>query len=57
MKRVILGDEEVTEADALVLSLGEIIELGPSVEEVLDMKMGCSAHRTSKVDAWKINKE
>lgn len=52
-----LGDEEVTEADALVLALGEIIELDPSVKEVLDMKMGCSAHRASKTDAWKINKD
>jgi len=51
-----LGDEDVTEANALLVPLGEIIELDPSVKDVLHIEEGYSAHRTSKTDRWKITK-
>ncbi len=50
------GVEEVETEDAVLLSIGEIIELDASVKEILDIKKGYSAHRNSRKDSWRIEK-
>lgn len=50
-----LGDEGVNETDALLLSLGQIFKLDPTIKDVLNLKSGQSAHRHSMTDRWAIN--
>lgn len=50
------GKEDITTEDALVLSLGEIIKLDNSIDYILNMGKGYTAHRNSKKDNWRIQK-
>lgn len=47
-----LGSEEVTEEDAAIVSLGQILHIDNSLNEILDLKEGTSAHRKSKDEKW-----
>ena len=49
-----IGPEAVTEEDAMVISLEQILIIDPSVEETLKIGLGFSAHRKSKTDKWKV---
>ncbi|MBO4804717.1 MAG: hypothetical protein J5554_01600 [Paludibacteraceae bacterium] len=51
------GVEEVETEDAVLLSISQIIELDASVKEILNIKKGYSAHRNSKIDSWRIEKD
>ena len=47
------GSEKNVEIDkARIVSLGEIIEMDPSVKVVLDMPKGTDAHRKSPKSEW-----
>ncbi len=48
------GEEEVKEEDAAVLLLKEIIEIDPSISNVLNMPKGAKAKRSSKNAEWVI---
>ncbi|HTO38302.1 MAG TPA: hypothetical protein VL021_07750 [Brumimicrobium sp.] len=52
-----MGGEDVTEADAKMVSLHQIIDLDPSVQEVLDIETGYMASRSHVGDNWKITEE
>lgn len=52
-----MGVDDVTEDDAMVLSINEIIEIDSTVKDVLDIDLGYSAHRKSKKDKWTIQKD
>jgi hypothetical protein len=52
-----LGAEDVKTEDAVLLSISQIIELDASVKEILNIKKGYSAHRNSKIDSWRIEKD
>ncbi|MCQ2605658.1 MAG: hypothetical protein MJ204_03840 [Bacteroidales bacterium] len=47
-----LGSEEVTEEDAAIVSLGQILHIDNSLNEILDLKEGTSAHRRYKDEKW-----
>lgn len=42
--------------DAVIISIGEICEIDPGVEELCDMPVGCFAQRKNKNAKWKIGK-
>ncbi len=48
------GSEEVVEEDAAIVSLGQILDIDNSLNEILDLKKGTSAHRDSKDGKWII---
>lgn len=52
-----MGKEDVSEDDAMVLSIGQILEIDSSVKDVLNIGLGYSAHRNTKNDTWKIQKD
>ena len=52
-----MGKEDVTEDDAVVLSLGQILDIDSSVKDVLNIGKGYSAHRKTKTDSWRIQKD
>jgi hypothetical protein len=52
-----MGKEDVTENDAIVLSIGQILHIDSSVNEVLNIGIGYSAHRKTKTDSWRIQKD
>lgn len=51
------GNEEgITEEDARVISLGEILEIDSSLKELLQIEDGSHAYRDSQNDEWKIQR-
>lgn len=46
------GEESVTEEEAAVLSLKEIMEMDPTIQKVLDIPKGTEAQRKSISDNW-----
>jgi hypothetical protein len=44
--------DELSENDAMVVSLKEIVDLDPSVLELADLPLGWRAWRVSKVSPW-----
>ncbi len=50
-----LGDEgNLTESDAVVISLGEIIELDNSLKEIINLPIGKQALRNDRGESWYI---
>lgn len=45
-------DRELNMKDAAIMSLGNIVRLDPSVEELADLPRGWKARRTSKSSPW-----
>jgi hypothetical protein len=52
-----MGSEEVTEDDAMVLSMEQIIAIDPTITEILNIGIGYSAHRDSQTDQWRVQKD
>lgn len=51
-----LGEEkEVEEKDALLISLGEILEFDPTLQSILTLSIGQEAIRTEVGAPWQIN--
>jgi len=50
------SEEDISEEDARIVGLGEIIEIDESVKGVLDMPIGCSATRNNRDENWIIGK-
>ena len=48
------GKELIDEAEIMVVSLGQIINIDPSVLDVADMPVEFNAIRDSKENAWNI---
>lgn len=48
-----LDGEAVTEADASVVSLREILELDPTIKDIADLPLGWQAERTGVGKPWK----
>lgn len=51
-----LGDEEVSEEDAIVVSIQEMIDIDKSLVNLPDLKEGESAYRKNKESIWLIRK-
>lgn len=51
-----LGEEEVSEEDAIVVSIQEMIEIDKSLVNLPDLKEGESAYRKNKESIWLIRK-
>ena len=49
-------EEDLTEDNARLLSLEEVIELDNSIEKVLNMDMGYYAIKTESTNSWTIKK-
>lgn len=47
-------EQTITERDAALLSIKEIIDLDKTILEVLDMPCGFEAYRNNRDDAWII---
>jgi hypothetical protein len=50
------GDDNITEEDARIVSLREMLELDKSLVELLGMPEGYEAYRSGKTDKWQINR-
>jgi|PlaIllAssembly_1097288.scaffolds.fasta_scaffold83064_1 hypothetical protein len=50
------GEDDVTEEDARLVSLGEMLEIDKSLAEILNMPEGYEAIRTNKTEKWQIRK-
>ncbi|MCX6894975.1 MAG: hypothetical protein NTZ16_05620 [Verrucomicrobia bacterium] len=48
-----LEAETPSESDAVIVGLGEIVKLDPSVKELSNLPIGWQARRSNKTDAWK----
>lgn len=51
-----LGEEEVSEEDAIVVSIQEMIDIDKSLVNLPDLKEGESAYRKNKESIWIIRK-
>lgn len=51
-----LGDQDITEKDAMVLSMEQIIKLDHSLTTILSMPAGSIATRRSKESNWEISR-
>lgn len=51
-----LGEEEVGEEDAIVVSIQEMIDIDKSLVNLPDLKEGESAYRKNKESIWLIRK-
>ena len=51
-----LGEEEVSEEDAIVVSIQEMIDIDKSLANLPDLKEGESAYRKNKESIWLIRK-
>lgn len=51
-----LGEEEVSEEDAIVVSIQEMIDIDKSLVNLPDLKEGESAYRRNKESIWLIRK-
>ena len=51
-----LGEEEVSEEDAIVVSIQEMIDIDKSSVNLPDLKEGESAYRKNKESIWLIRK-
>lgn len=49
-----LGNEDIMEEDAFVLSVGQIIEHDPTLKNLPDLKIGQTAYRNSINSQWQI---
>lgn len=49
-----LGNQEVTEADAMVLSMAQMLQMDGTLAEVLDIPEGSAAIRTTVDSDWII---
>ena len=49
-------EEPLVDADYLVLGLGQVIALDPSILEVADLPLGVGASRVNKEAAWTFEK-
>ena len=52
-----LGEEEVSEEDAIVVSIQEMIDIDKSLVNLPDLKEGESAYRKNKESIWLIRAE
>ncbi|WP_297166512.1 hypothetical protein [uncultured Porphyromonas sp.] len=50
------GEEEVSEEDAIVVSIQEMIDIDKSLVNLPDLKEGESAYRKNKESIWLIRK-
>lgn len=50
------GEEEVSEEDAIVVSIQEMIDIDKSLVNLPDLKEGESAYRTNRESIWLIKK-
>ena len=48
------GHENITDKDIMIVSLGEIIEYDPSINEVSDLPQGKEAFRENQNASWEI---
>ena len=51
-----LGEEEVSDEDAIVVSIQEMIDIDKSLVNLPDLKEGESAYRKNKESIWLIRK-
>lgn len=51
-----LGEEEVSEEDAIVVSIQEMIDIDKSLVNLPDLKEGESAYRKNKESIWLVRK-
>ena len=51
-----LGEEEVSEEDAIVVSIQEMIDIDKSLVNLPELKEGESAYRKNKESIWLIRK-
>ncbi|GAB6948842.1 hypothetical protein JCM15640A_04270 [Hoylesella timonensis 4401737 = DSM 22865 = JCM 15640] len=51
-----LGEEEVSEEDAIVVSIQEMIDIDKSLVNLPDLKEGESAYRKNKESIWLIRR-
>lgn len=51
------GKEEISEQDARITSLGEILEIDSSLEELMSMPQSAEAWREEKGGKWTITQE
>ena len=51
-----LGEDEVSEEDAIVVSIQEMIDIDKSLVNLPDLKEGESAYRKNKESIWLIRK-
>ncbi len=49
-----LGDQDITESDALVVSFENILKIDESIKEIIELPIGYQAIRKNKSDIWKI---
>lgn len=47
-----LGPDQPEEADAMVVALGEVVELDPSIKELADLPLGWLAWRAGPDEVW-----
>ncbi|ASE62552.1 hypothetical protein CEQ15_14135 [Chryseobacterium indologenes] len=50
------NEDNISEDDARVISLKEILQIDPSLKALLDIDAGSHAYRESKEDNWKVEK-
>lgn len=49
------GNEEgISEQDARIISLNEILQIDPTIKELFEITYGSHAYRENKDDDWKI---
>ena len=49
------GNEEcISEQDARIISLNEILQIDPTIKELFEITSGSHAYRENKDDDWKI---
>jgi len=52
----VLGGQSVTEADAMVISLDQVLQLDASVKEVTNIPTGFQAWRSTAAAEWQIGR-
>lgn len=50
------GDEDITENDAMVISIEQILKIDDTLAYIPDMRKGQSAFRLNKNSPWQIKK-
>lgn len=51
-----VGEEDANESDYLVISLEEMVQHDSSIQDVIEIGLGYSAHRVSLGKEWQIKK-
>ncbi|ATN04015.1 hypothetical protein CRN76_00470 [Chryseobacterium indologenes] len=49
-------EDNISEEDARVISLSEILQIDPTLKVLLEINAGSRAYRANKEDNWKVEK-